>query len=265
MTTKPPASPSLSMKPGVGPKKPPQAPQPQPTRVEASKLDPSVFGFGTKKSPEQELLENAEPITAPAPKQAPPPVQDIPEEPEPPKEKEKTVFEAVVTGSLLDSLIREYGLDQVKTYEANLEASDYGKALPVTFRALNWDDYNWGLGILVDMVKSPDFLYIKKEEQRNQLYKCITACRCVLKINGFWVWDLFEMTNDIKAMNPSWKGDTHVGIPSVAVSLLALKTFDLFKNKLHYNLLYALEQQIRETSDVEFLKEAEPEEDSDPT
>lgn len=258
MTTKPPLSPSLSMKPSVGPKRPQPAQQ---TRVEAEKLDPSVF-FGSRKSPEQELLENAEPIVpqTPPPQQAAVPPAEAPRnEPEQRKEPEKSIYDRAIGDSLIDKLVKQYGLDPVKIYDASITATDGAAPLPVSYRTLTWNDYNWGIGTTAELLKSSDFSFVSTETQRSQLYQALTSCRCLLKIDGNWVWDVFELTDDIKSMNPAWKGDTHIGIPPLVTSMIALKVFDLFRNKLHYNLLYALEQVVRESSDAEELGNDEQE------
>jgi hypothetical protein len=241
------------MKPSVGPKRPQPAQQ---TRVEAEKLDPSVF-FGSRKSPEQELLENAEPIVPQSqamppqamPPQAPPTVEEPPVEER--AEKEESLYDKAISDSLLDRLVKQYGLDPVKIYNVELESSDVSAPLPVSFRALTWNDYNWGIGTMADMLKSQEFSFISTDLQRSQLYQALTACRCVIKIGSHWVWDIFNLTEDIKKINTSWKGDTNFGVPPFIINMLALKVFDLFRNKLHYNLLYALEQAVRESSDAE--------------
>lgn len=259
MTNKPPLSPSLSMKPSVGPKRP-QSQPPQQTRVEAEKLDPAVF-FGKRKSPEQELLENAEPIVPQPQASRPPPpkTEDLPPEEPEEKEREDSLYDKAISDSLLDKIVKQYGLDPVKIYDATLEASEVANPLPVSFRALTWNDYNWGIGTMAELLKSQDFAFVSTDLQRSQLYQALTACRCVLKIDGHWVWDIFKLTEDIKKMNPAWQGD-NFGVPPLVANMLALKVFDLFRNKLHYNLLYALEQVVRESSDAEGQESSDSEE-----
>jgi hypothetical protein len=243
MTNKPPLSPSLSMKPSVGPKKP--QPQPtQPMRVEAEKLDPSVF-FGKKKSPEQELLENAEPIVPQTPAApAPMPIEQEDttayEQDATDSKDKKSFIDNAVSDSLIDKLVEEYGFEPSELRESSLQAPG-GKPLKISFRAVNWDDYAWALSAVQvkekEEEKNGNFF---SEAQRAQIYQALTACRCIVKISDVWVWDLFDVRQEIKKVKPSWDGVSHSAVPSFIANVVTLRVFDLFSKKLHPDLLFSL-------------------------
>jgi hypothetical protein len=239
MTNKPPLSPSLSMKPSVGPKRPQPAQQ---TRVEAEKLDPSVF-FGNRKSPEQELLENAEPIVpqvtqAPLEEPEAEPVKSL--ETEDNKDKKKSFIDNAVSDSLIDKLVEEYGFEPNEIREGTLQAPG-GKPLAISFRAVNWDDYSWALSAVQAKEKEEEKIgNFFSDAQRAQVYQALTACRCIVKIDNSWVWDLFDVRQEIKNVKPSWDGISHSAIPSFIVNVMTQRVFELFSKKLHPDLLFSL-------------------------
>jgi hypothetical protein len=251
MTNKPVAPPSMNMKPGSTlPGRKPSAPQAR-TFVESEKIDPSAFGIPRRKSPEQEILENAEPITPPPEPRPEPVIPDSPPLAEP-KQPKTSVFDELVPESILDRIVREYGIVPTETFESSLVADGMAKPLVVCHRALNWDDYNWGIGVLSDMLSSPEEKsFLASEGQRTQMYQAIVACRCVLKIDNDWVWDVFKARDAIANVNPSWTGDTQVGIPPTMIGLLAKQVLSLFRTKLHFDFLVALDEAVRS-----FTKEA---------
>lgn len=264
-----PNPPSLSMKPGpkVGAPRAAPASQQKPV-VEAERLDPAVFGVGPKKkSAEQELLENAEPIgapKAPAPEPAPRPVAAAPAPqaaPAPaPKKEEKTLSEELIDDDLLSRLMTEYGIDPVKLHEASLDGEGLKKPLKVHFRTLTWDDYSWAMAHMQKKLSTPDEAsFLQTEVQRTQMYQALTSCRCVLKIDGNWVWDIFKLRQLILDANPAWDGESHLGVPDFIVSTIAVKVFDLFRKKLHHDLLFALDDAVRSQGS------GEPETEDNPT
>ena len=269
MTTKTP--PSMSMKPGIGlpSRKPVQNAEPR-SHIEAEKLDPAIFGVANKKSPEQDLLDNAEPIDfSPKPTPARKPAISPPEPAEEklsekPKEKELSVYDAMVPDSLLDRLISEYSLNTVRLHEADLEAPGLAKPLFVHVRAMTWDDHNWAIGVMAEkLANHEEASAVSTEGQRLQFYQAAVSCRCLVKIDDQWVWEVFGVTDSIKRLNPNWDGTTHIGIPANIASLIAHNVLDLFRKKLHYNLLYALDEIVKEVSKKE--EAGVEEEPSNPT
>lgn len=249
---------SMSMKPGIG--LPSRKPTPQKaesrTHVEAEKLDPSVFGL-KKKSPEQELLDNAEPMDF-SPKPVPKPAQAEPApppEPEPEEEKKEYLDEAV-DDNLIERLVEEYGFEPAKVYQAKLPIPGTKKVLKVGYRPMNWDDYSWALAAVQRRETEENKIGNSwSDAQRAQMYQALTACRCVVSLAGTPVWDLFDARQEIKAVKPSWNGESHIGIPDFFLGSFAQKTFELFRKKLHPDLLFALDEAVRE-------KDEESEEDN---
>ena len=265
MTTKTP--PSMSMKPGIGLPSRKAAPKTENrTQVEAERLDPAIFGFSKKKSPEQELLDNAEPIDfrQKAPPPPPPPVvqdedkEEAFEKPVEKKKEKKEYIDKVVSDKLIDRLVEEYGFEPAKTHEALLPVPGGKKPLRVNFRSLTWDDYSWALSAIQRKEKEEEAAgNMWSDSQRAQSYQALTVCRCVVKVADVWVWDLFDMQEEIKSIKPRWAGDTHIGIPDFFINTMAQLVFELFRKKMHPDLLFLLDDAVRTTSQKEDGEEEE--------
>ena len=265
MTTKTP--PSMSMKPGIGLPSRKAAPKTENrTQVEAERLDPAIFGFSKKKSPEQELLDNAEPIDfrQKAPPPPPPPVvqdedkEEAFEKPVEKKKEKKEYIDKVVSDKLIDRLVEEYGFEPAETHEAMLPIPNSKKTLHVNFRSLTWDDYSWALSAIQRKEKEEEALgNLWSDSQRAQAYQALTVCRCVVKVADVWVWDLFDMQEEIKAVSSRWKGDTHIGIPEFFSNTLAQRVFELFRKKMHPDLMFLLDEAVRTASNKEESEEEE--------
>lgn len=254
---------SLSMRPTIRP--PAARPQPGQQTVEAEKIDPSVLGVTPRMvSKEQELLDNAEPIPLPEERPMPlPPVatKEVNAAPTMPEEPKKSMFEEVVPTSLLDRIVKEYGLNRAVVHEALLDGPGLKSPLLVHFRALSWDDYNWGLGMMSNLI-TQDPQVFSSDAQRTQTYRDLVACRCVLKIDGHWVWDIFKMRQELLALNPAWTTDQQFGIPAHKINEMASQVFSLFREKLHYNLLSALGEAVRDVAPDEEQEEGESEQEN---
>lgn len=265
MTTKTP--PSMSMKPGIGLPSRKAAPKTENrTQVEAERLDPAIFGFSKKKSPEQELLDNAEPIDfrQKAPPPPPPPVvqaddkEEAFEKPVEKKKEKKEYIDKVVSDKLIDRLVEEYGFEPAKTHEALLPVPGSRKPLRVNFRSLTWDDYSWALSAIQRKEKEEEEKGSTwSDSQRAQAYQALTVCRCVVKIADVCVWDLFDMKEDIKAVKSRWDGDTHIGIPEFFTNTMAQMVFELFRKKMHPDLMFILDEAVRTASNKEEEEEEE--------
>lgn len=245
--TKPAMSPTVSglNLPGKRSPVPPQARQAPPQTVETTKLDPAELGLGmVQKSKEQELLENAEPIFSPPPQpsqvkkkpaQQPPAVSPI-------REPEKDALTTLVSTKLVDQLAREYGFDPIGLHAIDLKFKN--KVLKVEFRAPTYDDYLWSLALLQRGLETDDS-YLQTDVQRQQFYTSIVSSRCVQKVNGQWLWDLFEIKDQIEAVAPMWRAESFVGVPDFMTGTMAKMTLDLFRTKLHYQFLYDLTDAIQ--------------------
>lgn len=264
MTNKPmPSSPApINMRPGASlpgrkPGLPPQAKSSSASatkpQIDVEKLDPATFGIGKRKSPEQELLENAEPIDLsapqPAPRAAAPEIERKPEPPvEAPKVDKKSYLDEALSDSLISRLVEEYGFEPTILHERQL-AIPNGKSLKVHFRSLSWDDYSWALAAVQRLEKEEQKNGVLfSDTQRAQTYQALSACRCVLKLADTWVWDIFELRDEIMKVQPKWTGDSPVGVPDFFIGTMTNKLFDLFRKKLHPDLLFALDDAVRSMS-----------------
>jgi hypothetical protein len=227
-------------------------------------VSPDAFGIGKKKTPEQELIENAEPIDFHASKPAP--IAPPPPPPPPPAVPEKSLTDTLVTDDLISKLVEEYGFDAASLTEVSLKGVGLKKPLSVHYRPLSWEDHTWGLAAVHFRLKNgQDTSLLETETQRTQFYKAITVCRTVVKIDGHWVWDLFKVRDLIKTANPAWSGETHIGVPDFLAGRIAQQVFDLFRKKLHYDLLFDLDAAVRKSGDGEDKDEDAEDEDENPT
>jgi hypothetical protein len=255
----------MSMKPGIGLPSRKAAPKTENrTQVEAERLDPAIFGFPKKKSPEQELLDNAEPLDfrrkpEPPPPAIPPAIKaEVTESPVENKKEKKEYIDKVVSAKLIDRLVEEYGFETAETHEALLPVPNSNKTLRVNFRSLTWDDYSWALSAISRKEKEEEALgNLWSDSQRAQAYQALTVCRCVVRIADIWTWDLFDMQEEIKAVSSRWQGDTHIGIPEFFSNTMAQRVFELFRKKMHPDLLFLLDEAVRTASNKEENEEEE--------
>lgn len=238
-------------RPGFTPPRPGPAPQ-----VEVEKFDPATLAAQAQarqappqpapsfKSREQELMENAERIdlrnvqTKPPPKEeeAPPLAP-----PDPPKDP----LETLVSDDLISRLEAQFGVQPEKIHDAKLEAR--GKSITVSFRLPVYDDYIWAMAVLErKILAQEDTSLLQTEAQRNNMLMHLVACRAVQKIEGQWLWDVFKRTAEIRAVNPAWSGESMEGVPDFVQGTMANAVYDLFRKRLHADLLFDLEKVVRE-------------------
>lgn len=161
--------------------------------------------------------------------------------PTPPPPAPPDPLERVAPDSLLKRLEQRFSVQRTFTKTLKSTLGD----LTVVCRLRNFDDYLWAIDEIVREQAEPTAAAFG-ENARSALAKHASACRCVLKIEGEWVWDVFQLRADIQAVQPQWTGETHVGLPEFYVNVLARNVFDLFRHKLHSDLLFDLNSVLEE-------------------
>jgi hypothetical protein len=187
--------------------------------------------------------ENFERIPPPAPRKEERPVSRPPTRVSatPPRPVKVDPLLAEIPNSLIEDLEAEFGLRPEEVLTASLSAGD--KTLVVEYRRMNYDDLMWALGKAHAKEKSEvdEGTGMLEEVQKNQLYRHYTTCRCLTKIRDQYVWDLLGLTESIQAAVPNWNGTSVMAIPDVFVNRMALAMFDLFRRRLHPDLLMGLD------------------------
>jgi len=152
----------------------------------------------------------------------------------------------MVSDDLLAQLEREFGTHPDVLKDVVLTVKD-AKSLEVAIRAPSYDDYIWALAWFEEQGKpgNPDAGLFRTAQQRESLLKHLTACRCVQKIRGQWIWDIFKRQKQIRAVNPHWTGDRMTGVPDFIQGRLTIDVFKLLR-KLHPDLMFNLESQVEQ-------------------
>jgi hypothetical protein len=151
-----------------------------------------------------------------------------------------------VPDSLLKRLEQRFSVQT--TFTRTLESAR--GSLTVECRPRRFDDYLWAIDEVTRELSGPMAASLG-EAARSTLAKHASACRCVLKIDGEWIWDIFEMRQDIRAVQPSWSGESAVGLPDFYASLLARKVSDLFRHRLHPDLLFDLVNALQQEEETQ--------------
>jgi hypothetical protein len=142
-----------------------------------------------------------------------------------------------ISDDLLTQLEQEYSLEPLKTREGTLTVNN--KKMHLKFRLPVYDDYIWGMGLILDLKKdAANGSIFGDDRQRMTLLQHMVACRCIIEINNKYVWDLFSVTKQIKTLVPHWDGKDANGIPELYAAEIATKLFDWTRQKLPTDFLF---------------------------
>lgn len=166
--------------------------------------------------------------------------------PPPPAATEVPPLERAIPDSLLKRLERRFAIQ--RTFTKTL-ASSRGD-LAVECRPRNFDDYLWAIDEISREMAEPTGAALG-EAARSTLAKHTSACRCVLKVEGEWTWDVFQLRQEIQAVQPRWTGESAVGLPDFYANVLARRVLDLFRHKLHPDLLFSLESALQQEEEAQ--------------
>lgn len=254
-----PGQPSQSLRTGFKP--PPPPPASGEAHVETQRIDPKqVFDAAALakqgKTREQDLMEHGTPIDL----TKPPPKPEDKKDPKPApiltKSPPKDPMEAVVSDDLITKLEQEFGFERNVYVDKQLDFR--GKKLTVTLRRNEDDDFLWAMAIIARMLRSQGSEAIMSEDVgRSQVLRRILAARMVIKIEGKPIWDLFKKRKEISAVVPNWDGESVEMIPDFMRGVLAQEVYELFRAKLHPDLMFALLEAVDELD----MKEEIPKED----
>ncbi len=229
-------------RPGFTPPKPGPASQVEVERFDPVSLKPPA---APRAGSEADLLANAEPIDhrAPMSSMAPPPkpAETPPEPPEPMKEP----LETLVPDSLIAKLEARFGIHPEEFHEAVLEAK--GQKLSVAFRLPVYDDYIWSMAVIErKLLNMEDASLLQTDAQRNNMMTHLVACRATVKIEGEWLWQMLGREAEIRSVVPGWDGKTWDAIPDFIRGTMATALYELFRKRLHADLLFELEKAVKD-------------------
>ena len=236
------------------------APLPPSNFVEMNKIDPKEMMEKAMESKTKPALEDSL-----QPMGAPPPPQKV-EEPKPeeqyslpPKKEEDDPLDRVLSNSLLDRLNERFDSRSATIKEVTLKIAGVSD-MRLGVRRPTYDDYIWTLGVIEDKIETgKDKEFLKTAVQRENFMQHLSACRSVIKIEGNWVWDIFEWTDLIKSEVEGW--DNAADKVPERFQTDITKSVHEFLRKLHPDVLFDLDDLIKETFPV---KEPEDSEE-DPT
>lgn len=170
-----------------------------------------------------------------------------------------------VPDDLLTRLERELGLSSNTVYKQRLSIKDL--VLDFEFRRPSYDDYLWASGVW-DRRLSGEEEELYTPAQISQLIDHLTACRCVLRVNGSQPVEMFKMVpalnQYLEALNrEKWDGEPD-SIPAAFANDATIKFFDKMRT-LHPAILAfisseveAIEKREREVKPVTGVAKANP-------
>jgi len=186
-----------------------------------------------------------------------------------PPEEEKDVLEEAVKDDLISRLEERFGMKPEVLHEVVVEAG--GKELRLSMRLPLYDDFIWAVGSVQQSIsRGEDLALVESEEQRAQMLQHLSSSRCVMKIEGEWIWDVFDYRSAIQGMVENWDGESYMNVPEAFMGVLARRVYKLFRHRLHPDLLFEMNRRVTELLE-EFgpskanAKDEENKESKDPT
>jgi len=154
-----------------------------------------------------------------------------------PPEAEKSVLEENLKGDTISRLEERFGMKPEVLHEVTIEAS--GQTLGLSMRLPLYDDFIWAVADVTSKAeRGEDLSLLSTEEQRSQMLQHLSSCRCVMKIDGEWIWDVFDYRGAIQQMSPNWDGESYIKIPDAFMGTLARRVYHLFRFRLHPDILF---------------------------
>lgn len=189
-------------------------------------------------------------------------------------DKPPPVIETAVSDDLIAQLEKEYGYATHEYTEVYLPIQSRGaqaKGMLVQIRLPQYEDWVWMLSVMERKIETgEDEALLQTALSRSEISQDLIACRCVVSIDGHWVWDVLKMRDQILLAMPDWDGKNYDAIPSFMKDALAKSIYHLFRKKFHPDLIFALsiavrnlEKQQRETAAAE--ENADEDEEENPT
>lgn len=177
-----------------------------------------------------------------------------------------------VPESLVSQVAQEMGLLPAPAYRSVSITTPEGVDLVFEVRSPSWEDMTWSMAQWTSVrQRLPE---LATEYAVREAVTALTACRCVVKLNGHFLWDRLGLTSSIQATAPTWNGQTHKGIPSDTKALMAWALFDDLREEF-MGVLSALSDEVMkkpETKEEKAAREAEerkkgapPPEEENPT
>ena len=160
-----------------------------------------------------------------------------------PPEEEESLLDQAVKGDLISRLEERFGMKPEKLYDVTLEAG--GQDLEVSMRLPMYDDYIWAVAMIEQNAeRGKDLSVLQTESQREQMLQHIASCRCVVKIEGECLWDIFDLREAILRLNPKWDGESMAQVPDVIQGIMGKNLHTLFRERLHADLLFEVNSKV---------------------
>ena len=236
-------------RPGFTPPKPgPDA------QIEVEKFDPATLARPPRPprpNSEQEIMANAEPIDIRKPlpgavaadiqkRETEAKAQPAAAPPDPMGEP----LDKMVPDSLIARLEARFGIQPETFYDAELSAM--GQKMTVSFRTPGYDDYIWSMAVIErKLLNQEDASLLQTDAQRNNMMEHLVACRAIVRLEGAWLWEVFGREAEIRSVVPGWDGKTWDIIPDFIRGTMAMATYELFRKRLHADLLFELEKAVK--------------------
>lgn len=252
-------------RPGFTPPKPgPDA------QIEVEKFDPATLARPPRPprpNSEQEFMANAEPIDtrrplpgAVAAAVAEKKQKEAADQPMAPPEPVVDPLEKMVPDSLISKLEARFGINPESFHEVKISAM--GQSLTVTIRLPSYDDYIWSMAVIERKLRNnEDASLLQTEAQRTNMMTHLVNCRSIVKMEGEWLWQVFDREADIRSVLPKWDGKSWEAIPDFVRGTMAVATYELFRKRLHADLLFDLEKAVKNVESSARSATAEGEED----
>lgn len=231
-------------------------------QVETERIDPADV-LAPRPAPQSfsgDVMQHAEPINTKVLPGAPlSPEELAAAAPVLATEPPVSAIDLLVTDDLIARLEKELGFSN-ELHDLDLKVGT--TTVKVSVRKPEYDDYLWTMAVVERKVSTgEDQAILMTDGQREQVMGHMIAARCVVKIHGKNVWDVFKASDEVAEVVPSWAANQGYGrLPDFMKAKFALSVFELFR-RLHPDLLFALGRELAKLEKTE--PEAPPENPTD--
>ena len=152
---------------------------------------------------------------------------------------------AQISNSLVNTLLTRFNrLPNAALTDLVLQGDD-DASIVVSVRKRDYKDNMWALGLLEQWVEAGKNLDILTSDiPRRTALEHLASVRCILKIDGEWIWEVTGHTSWLKKNNPAFDHDVK-DVPLIILSQVHELIFELLQT-LHPTLLFQLDSAIND-------------------
>ena len=152
-------------------------------------------------------------------------------------------MEEHVQADLVNRLEQRFGMKPEELHDVTLSAG--GEDLVVSLRLPLYDDLIWAVAVITEELEQGQNIgVVQTDVQRERLLQHLSSVRCVVKIEGEWLWEIFNMGPAIKELSPGWSGESMITVPDFFQGTMAKQVWRLFRHRLHPDLLFDLNRKV---------------------